>query len=212
LEEITDAHFADPNLDRENLGDLEEDSPYPEVRSAVANTDDPDMPCNTIRVWILGMIMAVIIPGLNQFLCVVSFPSDFCSGGSLIGWTFLLSASSGIHPLPSATLSDSSSHSHWVAVSQRSYLTSRSLVPSFPQVLSLSRNMFSSPLWPLSVIHLRTLRTLSLCSACSTISSGASPVSVSLTHPLMAPSLSWAAYRASIFVFISLEPSFVSND
>lgn len=68
VEEVTDAHFADPNLDRANLGDLEEDSPYPEVRSAVANTDDPDMPCNTIRVWILGMVMAVIIPGLNQFL------------------------------------------------------------------------------------------------------------------------------------------------
>lgn len=50
---------------------LEDDSPYPEVRSAVPNTDDPDMPCNTIRVWILGMIMAVIIPGLNQFLCVL---------------------------------------------------------------------------------------------------------------------------------------------
>lgn len=68
VEEVTDAHFADPNLDSANLGDLEEDSPYPEVRSAVANTDDVDMPVNTIRVWILGMIMAIIIPGLNQFL------------------------------------------------------------------------------------------------------------------------------------------------
>lgn len=68
VEEVTDAHFVDPNLDRANLGDLEEDSPYPEVRSAVANTDDPDMPANTIRVWILGMVMAIIIPGLNQFL------------------------------------------------------------------------------------------------------------------------------------------------
>ncbi|KAF9512435.1 hypothetical protein BS47DRAFT_1345351 [Hydnum rufescens UP504] len=67
LEKVTDAYFADPNLDRENIGDLEEDSPYPEVRSAVANTDDPDMPCSTLRVWILGMIMATVIPGLNQF-------------------------------------------------------------------------------------------------------------------------------------------------
>lgn len=75
MEEITDAHFADPNLDRANLGDFEEDSPYPEVRSAVANTDDPDMPCSTIRAWILGMVMAMIIPGLNQFLYVSTFSS-----------------------------------------------------------------------------------------------------------------------------------------
>ena len=43
MEEITDAHSTDPNFDRANLGDLEEDSPYPEVQSAVANTDDPDI-------------------------------------------------------------------------------------------------------------------------------------------------------------------------
>jgi hypothetical protein len=71
VEEVTQAYFTDLNLDRTNLGDLEEDSPYPEVRSAVANIDDPDMPCNTIRVWILGVIMAIVIPGLNQFLCVI---------------------------------------------------------------------------------------------------------------------------------------------
>lgn len=45
------------------LGDLEEDSPYPEVRAAVANTDDVDMPVSTVRAWILGLVMAVIIPG-----------------------------------------------------------------------------------------------------------------------------------------------------
>lgn len=32
----------------------EEDSPYPEVRAAVANTDDPEMPSNTLRVWVIG--------------------------------------------------------------------------------------------------------------------------------------------------------------
>ncbi|KAF8324264.1 uncharacterized protein EI90DRAFT_3146892 [Cantharellus anzutake] len=58
----------DPNLGESlGLGGLEDDSPYPEVRSAVANTDDPDMPVSTIRVWFLGMLMAIIIPGLNQF-------------------------------------------------------------------------------------------------------------------------------------------------
>lgn len=27
------------------------DSPYPEVRAVVSNTDDPSMECNTFRVW-----------------------------------------------------------------------------------------------------------------------------------------------------------------
>lgn len=27
------------------------DSPYPEVRAVVSNTDDPSIPCNTFRVW-----------------------------------------------------------------------------------------------------------------------------------------------------------------
>jgi len=54
LEAIVD--FDDPNLDREGAiaGVLEDDSPYPEVRSAVANTDDPEVPCSTLRAWIMG--------------------------------------------------------------------------------------------------------------------------------------------------------------
>ena len=38
------------------------------MRSAVANTDDPTMPCNTLRAWVIGMSAAIIIPGLNQFM------------------------------------------------------------------------------------------------------------------------------------------------
>ncbi|KAG8718184.1 hypothetical protein FRC08_005782 [Ceratobasidium sp. 394] len=49
IADVAGAQFDDPNLDREHLGDIEEDSPYPEVRSAVANTDDIDMPCSTFR-------------------------------------------------------------------------------------------------------------------------------------------------------------------
>lgn len=33
---------------------LDDDSPYPEVRSAVANTDDPSIPVSTLRSWVLG--------------------------------------------------------------------------------------------------------------------------------------------------------------
>jgi len=39
----------------------EDDSPYPEVRAAVANTDNPDLPSSTIRAWVLGLIWAILI-------------------------------------------------------------------------------------------------------------------------------------------------------
>ncbi|KAG6330904.1 hypothetical protein ID866_8185 [Astraeus odoratus] len=60
--------FDDPNLDLEEEDELDEDSPYPEVRAAVANTDDPTIPATTIRTWVLGMACAIIVPGLNQFM------------------------------------------------------------------------------------------------------------------------------------------------
>jgi hypothetical protein len=44
-----------------------DESPYPEVRSAVANTDDPTMPSSTFRAWVVGLIWAVLISGVNQF-------------------------------------------------------------------------------------------------------------------------------------------------
>ncbi|KAF8505092.1 OPT oligopeptide transporter [Gautieria morchelliformis] len=71
--EVAGAFFDDPNLDKDHV-ELENDSPYPEVRSAVANTDDPDMPCNTLRAWVLGVIWAILIPGVNQFF-FFRFPS-----------------------------------------------------------------------------------------------------------------------------------------
>jgi hypothetical protein len=46
------------------------DSPYPEVRAAVANFDDPDMPASTIRAWTIGLIWAIILPSINQFFLV----------------------------------------------------------------------------------------------------------------------------------------------
>ncbi|KAG0691921.1 OPT oligopeptide transporter [Suillus ampliporus] len=63
------ADFDDPNINKEEAitGVLEDDSPYPEVRSAVSNTDDMSMPVNTLRAWIMGFFWVLIIPGLNQF-------------------------------------------------------------------------------------------------------------------------------------------------
>lgn len=61
--------FDDPNLDFGQSEELDDDdSPYPEVRAAVANTDDPSIPSTTIRTWVIGLAWAVFMPGLNQFL------------------------------------------------------------------------------------------------------------------------------------------------
>ena len=72
--------YDDPNLDPTALA-LEDESPYPEVRSAVANTDDPTMPSSTFRAWVVGLVWAVIIPGVNQFF-FFRYPSVSISGVS----------------------------------------------------------------------------------------------------------------------------------
>ncbi|KAF9578742.1 hypothetical protein BGW38_005310, partial [Lunasporangiospora selenospora] len=45
----------------------EDDSPVEEVRVTVPNTDDPSMPCNTFRMWTLGLIFTAAISFINQF-------------------------------------------------------------------------------------------------------------------------------------------------
>lgn len=44
-------------------------SPYPEVRAVVPETDDPDMPVNTLRMWVLGTIWTLV--RWNNFLSVL---------------------------------------------------------------------------------------------------------------------------------------------
>ncbi|KAI0081298.1 OPT oligopeptide transporter [Panus rudis PR-1116 ss-1] len=79
VDQILDiAAFDDPNIDKDAII-LEDDSPYPEVRSAVANTDDPSIPASTIRSWVIGIIWAIIIPGMNQFF-FFRFPSVQVTG------------------------------------------------------------------------------------------------------------------------------------
>ena len=56
----------DPNFDPAAVGTKDE-SPYAEVRSAVANTDDPTMPVSTFRAWVIGLFWAIVVPGANQF-------------------------------------------------------------------------------------------------------------------------------------------------
>ena len=57
----------------------EDDSPYPEVRSAVANYDDPSMPVTTLRAWTLGILWAIILPGINEFY-YFRYPSIMVTG------------------------------------------------------------------------------------------------------------------------------------
>lgn len=98
LGEIIENPIEDPNIDTGLIHDvektlqvddvknevslghfIEEDSPYPEVRAAVSNVDDPNMPVNTLRAWFLGLISVIVVPGLNQFL-YLRFPSPTISG------------------------------------------------------------------------------------------------------------------------------------
>ncbi|KAF8631657.1 hypothetical protein AX17_005059 [Amanita inopinata Kibby_2008] len=81
LEAIALPEFDDPNIDKSAAieGVLEDDSPYPEVRSAVANTDDPSIPASTLRSWVIGLVWAILIPGLNQFF-FFRYPSVTVTG------------------------------------------------------------------------------------------------------------------------------------
>ncbi|KAG0199497.1 hypothetical protein BGX28_007255 [Mortierella sp. GBA30] len=45
----------------------EDDSPIEEVRVTVSNQDDPNLPCNTFRMWFLGLLWTAIISFVNQF-------------------------------------------------------------------------------------------------------------------------------------------------
>ncbi|KIO27769.1 hypothetical protein M407DRAFT_22948 [Tulasnella calospora MUT 4182] len=56
----------------------EEDSPYPEVRASVSNTDDPDMPTLTFRMWSIGIILCFFRAGFNFFF-YLRWPSPWIS-------------------------------------------------------------------------------------------------------------------------------------
>lgn len=42
-----------------------ENSPYPEVVAAVRNYDE-EMPCNTVRAWVIGLFLTTLGSGLNM--------------------------------------------------------------------------------------------------------------------------------------------------
>ncbi|KAF9416182.1 hypothetical protein BGZ94_010295, partial [Podila epigama] len=71
-EEVRNEKVESEKIDRndvENHLHLEEDddSPIEEVRVTISNTDDPSIPCNTFRMWFLGLLFTAIISFVNQF-------------------------------------------------------------------------------------------------------------------------------------------------
>ncbi|KAL3432941.1 OPT oligopeptide transporter protein-domain-containing protein [Aspergillus tetrazonus] len=55
---------------------LTSNSPYPEVRAVVDPYDDPDMPCGTIRAWVIGLGFVIIIAFVNQLFTAERFLPD----------------------------------------------------------------------------------------------------------------------------------------
>ncbi|KAL3478476.1 OPT oligopeptide transporter protein-domain-containing protein [Aspergillus californicus] len=49
---------------------LTQNSPYPEVRSVVEPYDDPNLPCGTIRAWVIGLGFVILIAFVNQLFSV----------------------------------------------------------------------------------------------------------------------------------------------
>ncbi|GAO19962.1 hypothetical protein UVI_02046140 [Ustilaginoidea virens] len=62
--------LMDPNLPRDELPD-NEDSPYPEVRAAVRNYDE-DVPCNTVRAWVIGLTLVFFGAAMNTLFSLRS--------------------------------------------------------------------------------------------------------------------------------------------
>ncbi|KAI9708754.1 MAG: hypothetical protein M1820_003709 [Bogoriella megaspora] len=54
--------------------DAADTSPYPEVRAVVPEVDDPSIPVNTLRMWIIGIIFAMLGSGINSFFSL-RYPS-----------------------------------------------------------------------------------------------------------------------------------------
>ncbi|KAG0225930.1 hypothetical protein BGX31_007459, partial [Mortierella sp. GBA43] len=67
--------FSNEKYDEEKVTDIpatydlqeDDDSPIEEVRVTIPNTDDPSMPCNTFRMWFLGLLFTAIVSFVNQF-------------------------------------------------------------------------------------------------------------------------------------------------
>jgi OPT family small oligopeptide transporter len=71
VDEAAEAHDLTGELKLEHA--VNDNSPYPEVRAAVRNYDDGG-PANTVRAWVIGLVLVTIAAGLNQ-LFFLRYPS-----------------------------------------------------------------------------------------------------------------------------------------
>ncbi|OBT55803.1 hypothetical protein VE04_03961 [Pseudogymnoascus sp. 24MN13] len=67
----TEAHDITGELKLEH--EVNENSPYPEVRAALRSSNDGG-PANTVRAWVIGLLLVTIASGLNQ-LFFLRYPS-----------------------------------------------------------------------------------------------------------------------------------------
>ncbi|CAG8093190.1 unnamed protein product [Penicillium olsonii] len=66
---------ADEEQDTNEVYSYESDrSPFAQVRAVVPETDDPTMPVNTLRMWLLGIVFTMLGSGINQFFSL-RYPS-----------------------------------------------------------------------------------------------------------------------------------------
>lgn len=49
---------------------IQTNSPYAEVRAVVDNTDDVNLPCSTIRSWVIGLLFVVLLAFVNQLFSI----------------------------------------------------------------------------------------------------------------------------------------------
>ncbi|POR31920.1 Sexual differentiation process protein isp4 [Tolypocladium paradoxum] len=69
--ETIDSALDSANIEKQAAVDeslIQENSPYPEVRSSVPPTDDPSMPVDTIRAWVIGAVLCTIVAACNVLL------------------------------------------------------------------------------------------------------------------------------------------------
>lgn len=74
---LNDALFETPEKHQREIAEakvevalLTSNSPYSEVRAVVEPHDDPDLPCGTIRVYVIGLAFVVLVAFINQLFSV----------------------------------------------------------------------------------------------------------------------------------------------
>lgn len=87
-------HDATAELELINL--IENDSPYPEVRAAVRNWDE-ELPCNTLRAWVIGFILVTVGTGMNMLfsmrtpsITITAFVAQLVAYPMGLGWDLIM--------------------------------------------------------------------------------------------------------------------------